>query len=794
VNLSSTAATGTRTITLTTGPEIDTLTNGFTVTPGTPTLQSATPSSGAQGQQNLSIALAGLFTNWVQGTTQILFTPTTTGSGAQITVSSLTVNSSTSATAVLNIGAAAVPGPRTITMTTGTETETLTNGFTVVQTNTPVLLSASPASGQQGQQGLSVVLTGQFTNWVQGSTTASFGAGITVASLTVTSATSATVVVNISAGASTGTRTITLTTGSEVDALTNGFTVAPGSPVLLSANPSVGQQGQQGLSVSLAGQFTNWAQATTTASFGAGITVASLTVSSPATATAIVNISSSAAAGTRTVTLTTGSEIDTLTNGFTVSSSTQPVILTLNPKAALAGSAFTLAVTGANLSGATFSFSPTLTITSATINAGGTSVSLVVVPAASANGHYTLIGTNAAGSSSSIPIVGFLPTVTAFNTISIPGSNANADPDEDGLTNAQELTLGTDPLNMDTDGDGYSDGLEVTLGSNPLDPNSIPLISASYSLVTFSMLNTVNPGTDQPTNEVPSITLSFLNSINPGADQPTPEVPSVTLSFLNSINPGLGLPTLEQPAITLSFLNVVNPGMGQSTVFDPFVVFSALNTQPLPSNILSSNFSYPSASGEQVHWEGPLSLMALRLLGPTVEARRKLLANFRGLDSDGDGLPDALEIMLGSNPFNPDSDGDGLPDGVEYLLKGDPFSALPDDDDDGDGLINIAEIRLGTDPSRADTDGDGLSDGEEVMRYHTDPLRMDTDGDGFPDGLEVALGTNPLDPRSFPSPLQLVPSTIFTRPFTIFNAREVAAAEAPRQKIAEKRVIYAYKQ
>jgi hypothetical protein len=152
--------------------------------------------------------------------------------------------------------------------------------------------------------------------------------------------------------------------------------------------------------------------------------------------------------------------------------------------------------------------------------------------------------------------------------------------------------------------------------------------------------------------------------------------------------------------------------------------------------------------------------------------------------------------MLGSDPFNADSDGDGLPDGIEYLLKGDPFSARPEDDDDGDGLTNIEEVRLGTDPSRADTDGDGLSDGDEVKIYHTDPLRMDTDGDGFPDGLEVALGTDPLDPRSFPSPLQLVPPTIFTTPLTIFNERSghIAAAKAPYKNIAKQGASYARKE
>lgn len=34
-------------------------------------------------------------------------------------------------------------------------------------------------------------------------------------------------------------------------------------------------------------------------------------------------------------------------------------------------------------------------------------------------------------------------------------------------------------------------------------------------------------------------------------------------------------------------------------------------------------------------------------------------------DSDGDGLTDSEELLLGTNPFNPDTDGDGLSDGQE---------------------------------------------------------------------------------------------------------------------------------
>ena len=43
------------------------------------------------------------------------------------------------------------------------------------------------------------------------------------------------------------------------------------------------------------------------------------------------------------------------------------------------------------------------------------------------------------------------------------------DSDQDGLTDAQELALGTNPLSADSDGDGRSDLVEVEEGTNPLE-------------------------------------------------------------------------------------------------------------------------------------------------------------------------------------------------------------------------------------------------------------------------------------------------------------------------------------
>lgn len=64
-------------------------------------------------------------------------------------------------------------------------------------------------------------------------------------------------------------------------------------------------------------------------------------------------------------------------------------------------------------------------------------------------------------------------------------------------------------------------------------------------------------------------------------------------------------------------------------------------------------------------------------------------------------------------------------------------------DADRDGLSDAEEASLGTNPASADSDGDGLPDRAEVNAYHTKPLVADSDGDGVSDGEEVHRGTDP---------------------------------------------------
>ncbi len=126
------------------------------------------------------------------------------------------------------------------------------------------------------------------------------------------------------------------------------------------------------------------------------------------------------------------------------------------------------------------------------------------------------------------------------------------------------------------------------------------------------------------------------------------------------------------------------------------------------------------------------------------------------LDSDGDGIPDAYEEQIGTDPHSKDSDEDGIEDGAEVIMDLNPLSddtdgdGTPDaqEDDDGDGLTLQEEFNHGTYPWSDDSDVDGISDWEEINNYRTDPMDPDTDGDGIEDGDEIKLGIDPTLPDS----------------------------------------------
>ena len=137
-------------------------------------------------------------------------------------------------------------------------------------------------------------------------------------------------------------------------------------------------------------------------------------------------------------------------------------------------------------------------------------------------------------------------------------------------------------------------------------------------------------------------------------------------------------------------------------------------------------------------------------------------------DTDGDGVPDGVEVTDGTDPLDAskykDTDGDLVPNFVEAANGTATGDSLNYKDSDKDGVPDYIELRDGTNPNSAtsfkDTDGGGVPDYVEVTLFPNLGLaatnatqrgddEQDTDGDGVPDYQEVLVGDSPKDASDF---------------------------------------------
>ena len=121
-----------------------------------------------------------------------------------------------------------------------------------------------------------------------------------------------------------------------------------------------------------------------------------------------------------------------------------------------------------------------------------------------------------------------------------------------------------------------------------------------------------------------------------------------------------------------------------------------------------------------------LSLILIVFLGCGTDR-----ADIGSVDSDGDGLSDRVEDVLGTSATSDDSDGDGIKDRDEA-----------NSDSDGDGINDALESIL------VDSDYDGVVD--QLDAYNNNPTN-DSDGDGVSNQHELLAGTNPLDSNNTPN-------------------------------------------
>ena len=275
----------------------------------------------------------------------------------------------------------------------------------------------------------------------------------------------------------------------------------------------------------------------------------------------------------------------------------------------------------------------------------------------------------------------------------------DTDYDKDGLSNAREREIGSDPNNPDTDGDGLLDGEEVyTYYTDPLKPDTDGDGLTDYDEVFTYKTSPTNPDSDR-------------DGLNDGEEIARKTDPN------KADTDGDGL--LDGDEVKKYETDPLNPDTDGDGLSDGDEVLK-YNTNPKAKDSDNDGLS----DGDEVF---------------------KHRTNPANPDTDGDGLNDGLEVLThNTDPLKPDTDGDGLSDGEEVLThKTDPMKT----DSDGDGLSDGDEVnKHKTNPLNIDTDKDGLSDGDEVNKYKTDPIKSDTDGDTLNDGEEVLkYKTDPLN-------------------------------------------------
>ena len=314
------------------------------------------PGAGAAGTV-VPVVITGNGWTHFNSSSTIGFVDTNSSSyAADITVSSVTAVSPNQLNATLTLagGTGVVYGARNITVTTplsggGTETAKLSSAFIIADPSLSHTITAvSPAFGSQGQT-LVVSLTASGTNFVQGTTFANFGDGITVNSLTINSLTTATATITISNTTPIGYRTITMVTGGEFATSVLSpqgnpiFQIGPNSATLVSLSPNTEPQGFAG-PITLTANGTHFLQNATTVSIG-GVTVGDVLVSSPTTATVQIIVPAGAPLGLENATVSTGGEMATLTNAFTITGAT-PALISVSPASAQQGQSTSVVITG----------------------------------------------------------------------------------------------------------------------------------------------------------------------------------------------------------------------------------------------------------------------------------------------------------------------------------------------------------------------------------------------------------------------------------------------------------------
>jgi len=351
------------------------------------------------------------------------------------------------------------------------------------------------------------------------------------------------------------------------------------------------------------------------------------------------------------------------------------------------------------------------------------------------------------------------------------------DSDGDGLSDAAEFALGTDPVSPDTDGDGLSDADELASGTNPLDPDTdgdglpdgeeTPRILRDADIPWFVLSNALVVASGSWDDKafsfgVDPVRLGGLLCTNLAADsngrvffRDAFHASSVSSSRQNATSSNAVFHSVHACVAAYWTDLCLRSELGskiRTGTHGPFRVvqyedvgFRANATNRVSFQLAAASnavfatyaaiedarpdktttFAAQGPGANPNLWYG-VGAPTLPLAGRTIGYHFGTGSSPFLADTDGDGVPDGTEVALGLHPGRADTDRDGLPDAWELAVGLDPLDSTGDDggsgDPDGDGRTNAQELSAGTDPFLADTDGDGIPDGSSASSWNNHSL------------------------------------------------------------------------
>ena len=211
-----------------------------------------------------------------------------------------------------------------------------------------------------------------------------------------------------------------------------------------------------------------------------------------------------------------------------------------------------------------------------------------------------------------------------------PTTTPTEDSDNDGLTDGQEATVGTNPNNPDTDGDSINDGDEITSGTDPLNPSDVSL-------------------TD-----------------------PTPTTPPCTGTSTYAYIESITMPKGKEARIAVMMCNVHDlANMDFSISYGPGVLRfkdaekGSLNSNSLfeSNEISSGNIKISFASSKGVSGSGSIAILIFDVVGSNGDST--ILTGSANTASTSSGSPISITIKpgkftVGGSSVPGDCDGDGL--------------------------------------------------------------------------------------------------------------------------------------